>query len=102
MDMKVQGSRSGKALGIAELLAALVLGWIDHRYGCHTIIRKRKARAAVLSLPGRLKQPSLSYCRTQVNEGHERLPHTYRTQQTKRRDVVCAYNTSAGCRAIRA
>ena len=53
MDIKVQGSRSGKALGIGELLAsactlaALVLRWIDHRY--HSIIRRRKTRAAVLN-----------------------------------------------------
>ena len=46
MDMKVQGL-SGKALGIGELLASacIVLRWIIHRY--HTIIRRRKARAAV-------------------------------------------------------
>ena len=35
MDVKVQGSRSSKALGIGELLASacasLVLRWIDHR-----------------------------------------------------------------------
>ena len=33
MDMKVQGSRNGKALGIGELLASramLVLRWINH------------------------------------------------------------------------
>ena len=74
MDMKVQGSRSGKALGIGELLtsacSASALHWIDHslvprpfeeeekgpgyeamidrRY--HTIIRRRKAQAAVLNI----------------------------------------------------
>ena len=40
MDMKVQGSRSGKALGIGELyslaLAVLVLRRIDHRHHHHT------------------------------------------------------------------
>ena len=45
MDMKVLGSRSGKALGIGELFlarTALALCWIDHRY--HTIIRRLEER----------------------------------------------------------
>ena len=46
MDMKVQGSRSGKALGIAELLTSYAGSIID--VIPPAIIRRRKARAAVL------------------------------------------------------
>ena len=40
MNMKVQGSRNGKALGIGELSAPLDRSY----YGYHTIIQRSKTR----------------------------------------------------------
>ena len=48
MDMKIQGSSNGKALGIGEILASncSASATLDH----NTIIRRRKARAAVFNV----------------------------------------------------
>ena len=53
MDMKVQGSRSGKALGIGELLASAWSASATLHAGSvidYTIIQRNRARAAILNV----------------------------------------------------